>query len=134
MLCYIHFSVVSVEWKCGVVFQYSRRIHVHNNQQQQSNHYRNQSSQYSVKMLRTYELIDRSNSVFCSYIVCSAVLVLKMLAMSTLTSIHRFRTQVNFSFYKLCFPLCSYVNILMILCYCIKVGKVVRMQCKKRKP
>ncbi|XP_037034058.1 microsomal glutathione S-transferase 1-like isoform X2 [Bradysia coprophila] len=44
-------------------------------------------------MLKTYELIDRSNSVFCSFIVCSAILVLKMLVMSTLTSIQRFRTQ-----------------------------------------
>ncbi|XP_037034057.1 microsomal glutathione S-transferase 1-like isoform X1 [Bradysia coprophila] len=45
-------------------------------------------------MLKTYELIDRSNSVFCSFIVCSAILVLKMLVMSTLTSIQRFRTQL----------------------------------------
>lgn len=46
-------------------------------------------------MLKTYALIDVSNSVFCSFVVCSAILVLKMLAMSTLTSIQRFRTQVN---------------------------------------
>lgn len=48
-------------------------------------------------MLKTYELIDLSNSVFRSFIVCSAILVLKMLAMSTLTSIQRFRSQVKFN-------------------------------------
>lgn len=49
-------------------------------------------------MLKTYELIDQTNSVFCWFVVCSAILVLKMLAMSTLTSIQRFRSQVDYDF------------------------------------
>ncbi|XP_037025086.1 prostaglandin E synthase-like [Bradysia coprophila] len=44
-------------------------------------------------MLKTYELIDCTNTVFSAFIVCSAILVLKMLAMSYLTSNQRFRTQ-----------------------------------------
>lgn len=40
-------------------------------------------------------LIDLSNPVFSSYVLWSSVLVLKMLAMSLLTAVQRFRNQVS---------------------------------------
>lgn len=43
--------------------------------------------------MKVYELLDTSNPVFRSYIVWSSILVIKMLLMSTLTSIHRFLSQ-----------------------------------------
>lgn len=41
------------------------------------------------------KLLELSNPVFSSYVLWSSVLVLKMLAMSLLTAVHRFKNQVS---------------------------------------
>lgn len=41
------------------------------------------------------KLLDLGNPVFSSYVLWSSVLVLKMLAMSLLTAVHRFKNQVS---------------------------------------
>lgn len=50
-----------------------------------------------IKMV--YELLDRNNPVFSTFIVWSCALVVKFLLMATLTSIHRFRTKVLTQFF-----------------------------------
>lgn len=44
--------------------------------------------------MKVYELLDTSNPVFCSYIVWTSILAIKVMLMSTLTSLQRFRNQV----------------------------------------
>lgn len=51
------------------------------------------------RMISTYQLIDRKNPVFSSFIVWSSVLIIKTLLMATLTSIHRFRSKVECQMY-----------------------------------
>lgn len=51
------------------------------------------------RMISTYQLIDRNNPVFSSFIVWSSVLIIKTLLMATLTSIHRFRSKVECQMY-----------------------------------
>lgn len=45
------------------------------------------------------KLLELSNPVFSSYVLWSTVLVLKMLAMSLLTAVHRFKNQVSSNFF-----------------------------------
>lgn len=41
------------------------------------------------------KLLELSNPVFSSYVLWSSILVLKMLAMSLLTAVQRFKNQVS---------------------------------------
>lgn len=43
------------------------------------------------------KLLELSNPVFSSYVLWSSILVLKMLAMSLLTAVQRFKNQVSTS-------------------------------------
>lgn len=46
----------------------------------------------------SFQLLDKGNPVFQTYIVCTSLLIIKCLLMSPLTAFHRFRTKVRVCF------------------------------------
>lgn len=52
----------------------------------------------SKNKLKMSNLIDLKNPVFSSYVLWSSVLVLKMLGMSLLTAVQRFKNKVSYLF------------------------------------
>lgn len=52
-------------------------------------------------MLQIVEIFTYENIVFRGYITWSAILILKIFGMGTLTSLHRFRTKVHIIYKKI---------------------------------
>lgn len=46
----------------------------------------------------SYQLLDKENPVFRAFLLWSSILVIKVLLMSLLTALHRFKTKVCFFF------------------------------------
>lgn len=93
----LHFSIFILvpSWEF-ILFQYTRSSDA-NVAIVWSLHFNNYVQCQFQKMSSSsvYELLSRDNIVFKSYAFWGSVLILKTLAMSILTGLHRFRTQVS---------------------------------------